>query len=711
MSAQPEAILQFDELTGLPNRFHLQRHLRERLYQANVNGSAVALAFFDIDKFKAINTHLHNHVGDALLKQIAERLRSTLLPSDFIARTGDDEFAILRCGSNDLTLLRHTISTVFDTPFQISGNTINATCGMGIAEYVTGGDDPLVILKWADLALQRAKFSGSGGCEFFTGDMAQHALAIMEMEKRLRKAIVNDELQLKYQPLVDLQTGRISGMEALMRWNSPEHGAVSPAQFIALAEETGLILELGAWAMGVVCRDMRHWLDADLGNFRVAINISTRQMLDSSLSETLLDLINTQQLRCDMFCLEITETALMQSTPHCISAINKFREQGLLLTLDDFGTGFSSLSNLKRLPFHKVKIDRAFVAGVADNVDDAAICKAIISMAHSLGIGVVAEGVESEAQCSFLSQNMCDEIQGFLFSDALDAVEVIDILQQDRCLPQNLLRVQKATRTLLLVDDEQNIISALRRLLRGSGFQILTANSGQAGLDILAQHQVDVIVSDQRMPGMTGVEFLRIAKDLYPETIRIVLSGYTELHSVTDAVNEGAIYKFLTKPWEDEQLRGHIEEAFRRKEMADENRRLTQEVLNANQELATANHQLEELLQQKQQQINRDEVSLDIVREALQQIPLPVIGIDDDDMVVFANDEAQALFEHTPSILGNDVNHLIPDLTHANPEASRKRRCTVELAGGFYEVLSRSMGSGSQSRGKLMTLSRLGDHV
>jgi EAL domain-containing protein (putative c-di-GMP-specific phosphodiesterase class I)/FixJ family two-component response regulator len=582
---------------------------------------------------------------------------------------------------------------------------------VGIAEYYAGSDDPFILLKWADLALHRAKLSGAGGCEFFTGDMARNALDGIEMEKSLRKAIANNELQLKYQPLVDLQTGRISGMEALMRWNSPEHGLVSPAYFISLAEETGMILELGNWAINVVCQDMRRWMDSDLGNFRVAINISAKQMLDPSLNELLLGLINTLQLRCDMFCLEITETALMQSTPHCTTAISKFREQGLLLTLDDFGTGFSSLSHLKRLPFHKVKIDRAFVAGVADNVDDAAICKAIISMAHSLGISVVAEGVESEAQCSFLSQNMCDEIQGFLFSDALDATEVIDILRQDRCLPPNLLRVQKQTRTLLLVDDEQNIISSLRRLLRGCGFNILTANSGQAGLDILSQHQVDVIVSDQRMPGMTGVEFLRIAKDLYPETIRIVLSGYTELHSVTDAVNEGAIYKFLTKPWEDEQLRGHIEEAFRRKEMADENHRLTQEVLNANQELATANHQLEELLQQKQQQIRRDEVSLDIVREALQQMPLPVIGIDDDDMVVFANDEAQMLFEQTPSILGNDVNFLIPDLKYSNPEAPRKRRCTVELAGGFYEVISRSMGSGSQSRGRLMTLSRLGDRA
>jgi YesN/AraC family two-component response regulator len=235
----------------------------------------------------------------------------------------------------------------------------------------------------------------------------------------------------------------------------------------------------------------------------------------------------------------------------------------------------------------------------------------------------------------------------------------------------------------------------------------LTANSGQGGLDILTQQPVDVIVSDQRMPGMTGVEFLGIAKNLYPDTVRIVLSGYTELHSVTDAVNQGAIYKFLTKPWDDEQLKGHIDEAFRRKEMADENRRLNLEVSTANQELAAANRKLEALVKMKQQQITRDEISLDIVREALRQIPMAVIGVDDDDMTVFANDAAQTLFDKTVSILGSDIKQLIPDLIHAS-DGGGSQPCMVEVGGCFYEVISRRMGHASQSRGKLMTLSPIG---
>jgi CheY-like chemotaxis protein len=287
----------------------------------------------------------------------------------------------------------------------------------------------------------------------------------------------------------------------------------------------------------------------------------------------------------------------------------------------------------------------------------------------------------------------------------LIADEIDRLLKEGRCLPAKLLRLQKPQRTLLLVDDEANIIGALKRLLRKGDYRILTANNGQGGLDLLAEHPVDVIVSDQRMPGMTGVEFLGKAKELYPDTVRIVLSGYTELHSVTDAVNEGAIYKFLTKPWDDEQLYGHIEEAFRRKEMADENRRLNLEVLSANQELALANHRLEEILKEKQLQIVRDEVSLDIVREALQKIPLAVIGVDDENIVVFANDAAQNLFDDTHSILGSDVHQLIPDYINATPNSNRGMQCIAELGGKFYEVVARRMGRGSQSRGRLLTIS------
>jgi FixJ family two-component response regulator len=332
-------------------------------------------------------------------------------------------------------------------------------------------------------------------------------------------------------------------------------------------------------------------------------------------------------------------------------------------------------------------------------------------MAHSLGIRVIGEGVETEAQCEFLSRNMCDEIQGFLFSKPLPAKEVEVLLREGRRLPEHLLRLHKPPRTLLLVDDEPNILAALKRLVRRDGYQVFSASGGKEGLELLAQHKIDVIVSDQRMPGMTGVEFLRTVKTQYPDTVRIVLSGFTELQSVTDAVNEGAIYKFLTKPWEDQQLRDHIAEAFQHKEMADENHRLNLEVRNANHELAKANRQLEDLLKQKQQQIKCGEVSLDIVREALLHVPQPVIGLDDDELVAFVNIAAQNLFSEAGPVLSAEAAHFMPQVLEAIHGVDEGEKCAVDLNGMRFNVVSHSMGHGTESRGKLITLTPCGETV
>ncbi len=546
----------------------------------------------------------------------------------------------------------------------------------------------------------------SGGHQIFSSERPLPLQERAPLEHALRSAIDNNQLQVHYQPQVDLQTGRISGVEALARWKHPELGMVPPARFIAVAEEAGLIGEIGEWVMRRACQDMRLWLDHGLTDLRVALNVSPKRFRDPMLADKIADTLDSMQIDPKSLCVEITEAALMQDTAAGEAKLERLQALGIGLVLDDFGTGFSSLSYLRRFPFNKVKIDYSFVRDIVANGDAAAISKAIISMAHSLGIRVVAEGVESDAQCHFLSQNMCDEIQGHLFSEAVTATEIETMLCEQWRLPEHFLRLQKPSRTLLLVDDEVNIVAAVKRLLRRGNYTILTANSGQEGLEVLAKHEVDVIVSDQRMPGMTGVEFLRIAKGLYPDTVRIVLSGYTELQSVTDAVNEGAIYKFLTKPWDDEQLHEHVEEAFRRKGMADENKRLNLEVRTANLELAAANRQLEEVLKQQQQQIKRDEVSLDIVREALQNVPLPVIGVDDGDVVAFANNAAQALFDHVGPILGSDATQLIPELLHATHGIGEDGRCTVELNGLLYQLISHGMGRGSQSRGKLMTLTR-----
>ncbi|MBI1773269.1 MAG: response regulator, partial [Burkholderiales bacterium] len=330
--------------------------------------------------------------------------------------------------------------------------------------------------------------------------------------------------------------------------------------------------------------------------------------------------------------------------------------------------------------------------------------RAVISMAHSLGITVIAAGVATEAQCTFLSDTMCDQIQGHFFAKPLDSEQMQLFLQEKPVLDKHLLRLGKPDRTLLLVDDEPNILNALKRLLRRDEYRILTADSGHEGLEILEKNRVDVIISDQRMPIMTGVDFLRNAKKKYPDTVRIILSGYTELQYITDAINEGAIYKFLTKPWDDEQIRANIREAFHYKEMEDENRRLTLQVQTTNQELISANKLLAEMLEQKQKQISRDELSLSIIREVLQYVPLPIIAVDDEDMVVFINNSAEKIIPPSRLELGCQIEYMIPDAGPGIREFSEGLWFPVQIHGQLYNAQWKNLGAKHKSTGKIVML-------
>jgi diguanylate cyclase (GGDEF)-like protein/PAS domain S-box-containing protein len=702
-----QRLVNFDTLTGLPNLLFIQNQSDRALKSAGLNQTGLAVLVLDLDHFKDINDTLGHHIGDFLLIEVAKRFQSLLREGDVLSRQGGDEFIVLLPGATEKgasRVARKILDAVWET-FTIEQHTLKISTSIGIALYPRDGLEFNDLFRCADTALFHAKEQGRNNFQFYEGVMSNQVNERVALERALYLAIGEEQFDLHYQALMDMQTGKINGFEALIRWTHPTLGVVSPARFIPVAEECEVINAIGAWVLDRACKDIRQWMDRGLVVPQIAINFSPRQFRNPNAVMHIQAALDRYQLPASALCIEITEGVLMENANVSQITLRALKQLGITLSLDDFGTGYSSLSYLKLFPFDKVKIDQSFVREITSSTQDASIVIAVIGMAHSLGIKVLAEGVETEAQCEFLRDNMADEIQGYFYSKPIpfDAAEML--IQDDRQLAPHLLRLSKPEKTLLLVDDEQNIVSSLKRLLRRDGYHILTANSGAEGLETLAANKVDVIISDQRMPGMTGVEFLRNVKEAYPETVRMVLSGYTELNSVTDAINEGAVFRFLTKPWDDEKLRENIKDAFLYKKLADDNRQLSLKVRTSNHELAIANRHLAEVLQQKQQQITRDAMSLNIVREVLQHTPMAVIGLDDINVVAFVNDAAMMLFEGIGSMLGEELALILPELDEAISEAAEGTDVLFKINDRYYDFKWRRMGEFSQSSGKLVIFS------
>ncbi|MGM9491030.1 EAL domain-containing protein [Ideonella sp. YS5] len=527
------------------------------------------------------------------------------------------------------------------------------------------------------------------------------------MAQALAGAVRRGELSLHYQPQVDLRNGTMYGVEALLRWHSPEFGAVWPAEFIPVAEQHELIVEIGDWVLRRACEQAAAWRRAGVGHLRVSVNVSAHQLAQGDLArrvqEALLDAGTPPQL----LGIEVTETMLVLDAARAARELHALRAIGVQISLDDFGTGYSNLSLLRALPIDVIKIDRSYVDDVTAAPNQVSITRAVIRMAHSLQMKVLAEGVETEGQLALLVSGGCDAMQGHCFSPALEAEAIAELWHARPVFDAPCLqRGGPRQRTVLLVDDEESILASLRRLLRRDGYRILTATSAAEGLLQLAGNEVDVIVSDQRMPHMTGVEFLRRAKQLYPDTVRIVLSGYTELESITAAINEGAIYKFLTKPWEDQLLRANIDEAFRQKAMADENRRLSRQLHDANEELAGLNERLTEALATEHERTQLVETGLGGAVDMLIKLPGALLGVDEFGCVSFVNREAEALWPARPPLLGQDASSALPPALApllAEPEDCGR---TFENDGVSYHCRIRVLRDGP-SCGRLLLITPL----
>ena len=415
-----------DPLTGLPNRRHFNQALATGIARAGRAGHGLGVLFVDLDRFKNINDGLGHSAGDQVLKTCAQRFAEALRESDLIAHISGDEFVVLleRCNEPEAAIaVARKLLTAAARPILLNGQELALTASVGIAQYPADGSDSETLLKHADIALFRAKEQGRNNYQFYSAQMNTHTAERLAMEGKLRHALERGELSLHYQPKLDVRTRQVSGVEALLRWNSPELGSVSPATFIPLAEETGLIVPIGAWVLREACKQAKRWQDSGLPGTRVAVNLSARQFRDPMLGQAIGTAFAESGLDPRLLELEITESMVMQEPEKAAALLQDLKSMGLYLSIDDFGTGYSSLAYLKRFPIDSLKIDRSFIKDIPANSDDLAITQAVVAMAHGLRLRTVAEGVETEEQLEWLKRFGCEEIQGYLFSKPLPAEE------------------------------------------------------------------------------------------------------------------------------------------------------------------------------------------------------------------------------------------------------------------------------------------------
>ena len=552
-----------DPVTGVYRLGANGPNLATALAAAGATKRRVALLHIDIDMFRSINANMGEDIGDQALAAVAQRLRKAIPSDAWLWRLNSDEFVAgvgYREGELDGAGLAERLRDALEIPLSIPPYTMPMTISIGIAIYPDHAPDAASLLAKAEQALRRVKEEGLDAVGHYSTRPTRPPGGD-DFAGRLVEALDNESFRLFYQPLVSAHDGGLTGFGALLRWQT-DSGLLRPNRFMDIVERVGLSARLGEWVTGTAVAQLADWRAQGLDYLGMSVHLAGSMLAQSDCVDRIGELLHRHGLPGSAMEFEISENVLALDARQVFDTIGGLRDLGATLTVQDFGLGGLSFAALAQYPLDRLKIDRSFIRNVASDTRSAAIVRGIIAMGHRLGMKVTAKGVENEAELGFLRRNHCDFFQGYLFSEPLPADQLDELVGRRFLLP-NAFAATRPERTLLLLDDEENVLRSLVRLFRRDGYQILTANSVREAFDLLASNAVQVIVSDQRMPDMSGTEFLGRVRDLYPDTIRMVLSGYTDVTTITEAINRGAIYRFLTKPWNDEELREHIHAAFR----------------------------------------------------------------------------------------------------------------------------------------------------
>lgn len=518
------------------------------------------------------------------------------------------------------------------------------------------------------------------------------------LEAELRQALDQGQFRLTFQPRTHLSTGRLMGFETLLRWEHPTHGVVSPSEFFPMAEQCGLAATVARWMLEQAIVPLGAWEAEGHHGLQLAFNMPLSLFSDSDFSQFLNESLQRHEIAGNQVELEFGEQALGAAGPEVIAQLQSLRKHGVTVTINDFGAGGSHFPHLTRLPLDGLKLNLRAVQSVTSVPADALLARMSCELARALKVRVLVDGIETEGQMQFFAKLRCDMAQGPFFSAALKSDEATAMLHAGGRFAIVNAPVDHAGRHLLLLDDEPNILRSLRRAFRGQSYTVHTANTPDEAFELLACHPIGVVMSDQRMPLMRGTEFLARVKQLYPDTVRIVLSGYTELQSITGAINEGFIYKFLTKPWNDAQLAEEIEQAFVHHEIVAEGQHLQER-------LRETHRELEARLRQNEARLLREEVALDVSYEALNVVPVPIMGVDSQGMIALSNAAADQLLGGGSSLVGEPIGEVLPEAAAVLDGTATCNSCQLAtIEGHLYHVKFNALGRTSRGSGTVITL-------